>query len=150
MRLKIDALLTPLNVKRCSLVYKKANKVKGKYLWDALSDNFHYSRLFHPNQHYKCKLKFIPFCPSFAEGAHVEVEDLHLIFKPLIKKKDDFYGAQAFLLEKKKCNECGLWLENCRFDAIHNFIIDRIACESYGICAYLYPQKAITREANLC
>jgi hypothetical protein len=32
-----------------------------------LSDGFHYSRLFHPDQHQKCKLKFTPVCPLFAE-----------------------------------------------------------------------------------
>jgi hypothetical protein len=35
-----------------------------------LSDSFHYSCPFHPDQNQKCKLKFTPVCPLFAKDQH--------------------------------------------------------------------------------
>jgi len=37
-----------------------------------LSDSKEYSRLFHPDQLQKCKLKFTPVCPIFADDAQPE------------------------------------------------------------------------------
>ena len=80
----------------------------------------------------------------------VDAADLHLILKPTIIKKEVFYGGRVPSLNKDICNECGLCMEKCRFEAIHNFVIDPIACEGCGVCAHLCPQKAITLKQKQC
>ena len=80
----------------------------------------------------------------------VDAADLHLILTPSVKKEEPFYGGRAPRLDKDKCDECGLCVENCRFDAIQDFTIDPISCEGCGVCAWVCPQKAIIMKENLC
>lgn len=80
----------------------------------------------------------------------VDAADLHLILKPTIIKKEPFYGGHIPSLNKDICNECGLCMEKCRFEAIHDFVIDSIACEGCAVCAHICPQKAITLEQKQC
>lgn len=80
----------------------------------------------------------------------VDAADLHLILNPSIIKKESFYGGRIPVLDKSKCDECGLCVEHCRFDAIHNFTIDPISCEGCGVCVYVCPLNAITMKENLC
>jgi len=82
--------------------------------------------------------------------ADVDAADLHLILDPSIEKEEDFYGGRAPFLDKETCNECGLCIEHCRFEAIHDFVIDPIACEGCGVCAQICPQNAITMKEKLC
>jgi MinD superfamily P-loop ATPase len=82
--------------------------------------------------------------------ADVDAADLHLILDPSIEKEEDFYGGRAPCLDKETCNECGLCIEHCRFEAIHDFVIDPIACEGCGVCAQICPQNAITMKEKLC
>ena len=76
----------------------------------------------------------------------VDAADLHLILTPQIKRKDKFYGGRAPSLDRDKCNECGICMEVCRFDAIHNFTIDPISCEGCGLCMHACPSEAIKME----
>ncbi len=80
----------------------------------------------------------------------VDAADLHLILTPSVKKEEPFYGGRVPRLNKDKCDECGLCVENCRFDAIQDFTIDPISCEGCGVCALVCPQKAIIMKENLC
>jgi len=80
----------------------------------------------------------------------VDAADLHLILTPSVKKEEPFYGGRVPRLDKDKCDECGLCVENCRFDAIQDFTIDPISCEGCGVCAWVCPQKAIIMKENLC
>lgn len=80
----------------------------------------------------------------------VDAADLHLILDPLPKKEERFYGGRVPTLDKNVCDECGLCVEQCRFDAIRDFAIDPISCEGCGVCAYICPQKAIAMKENLC
>ena len=80
----------------------------------------------------------------------VDASDLHLILKPEIKKEDDFYGGRGPLMDKDKCDECGLCEEHCRFAAIHGLVIDPVACEGCGVCAQVCPQDAIVMEPQQC
>jgi MinD superfamily P-loop ATPase len=82
--------------------------------------------------------------------ADVDAADLHLILNPSIEREEAFYGGRTPFLDKEICNECGLCIENCRFEAIHDFVIDPIACEGCGVCAHICPQKAVTMEEKLC
>ena len=80
----------------------------------------------------------------------VDAADLHLILDPFPRKEELFYGGRVPTLDKNACDECGLCVEHCRFDAIYDFTIDPISCEGCGVCAYVCPQKAITMKENLC
>jgi MinD superfamily P-loop ATPase len=80
----------------------------------------------------------------------VDAADLHLILNPKVKREEPFYGGRLPHLDRDKCDECGLCIEKCRFDAIHNFTVDPISCEGCGVCAWVCPQKAITMQENLC
>ncbi|MFA4916892.1 MAG: ATP-binding protein [Syntrophales bacterium] len=76
----------------------------------------------------------------------VDAADLHLILTPQIKKEEKFYGGRIPFLDKDKCNECGICMEVCRFEAIHHFKIDTISCEGCGLCAHACPNEAIKME----
>jgi MinD superfamily P-loop ATPase len=80
----------------------------------------------------------------------VDAADLHLILDPLPRKEELFYGGRVPTLDKNTCDECGLCVEHCRFDAIIDFAIDPISCEGCGVCAHVCPQKAITMKESLC
>lgn len=82
--------------------------------------------------------------------ADVDAADLHLILKPSIEKAEAFYGGRVPFLDKDKCDECSLCIEKCRFEAIHDFVIDPIACEGCGVCAQICPKNVITMKEKLC
>lgn len=79
----------------------------------------------------------------------VDASDLHLIMDPTIEKSQEFLSPKA-VKDNQKCNDCGLCLEHCRFDAIdENFEIDTMLCEGCGVCAYVCPQDAIQLKDEL-
>ena len=87
---------------------------------------------------------------SLAENAvfadcDVDSADLHLIFKPNIKKTMDFHGLKIASVNKEMCTECKKCYEHCRFDAIDGDInIIKESCEGCGVCEHVCPVNAIT------
>lgn len=74
----------------------------------------------------------------------VDAADLHLIFKPEIKKTTRFHGFKIANIDKDICIDCKKCFESCRFDAITNDIeIIKESCEGCGVCAYVCPVDAI-------
>jgi MinD superfamily P-loop ATPase len=74
----------------------------------------------------------------------VDAPDLHLLLKPTIQKKKDFYGPKLASIDKDKCLGCGLCVEHCRFDAIsEDFVVDPISCEGCGVCGIVCPAGAV-------
>ena len=74
----------------------------------------------------------------------VDAADLHLIFKPKIKKKIIFKGLKLASIDYSKCTLCKKCVESCVFDAIDDKIkINRNLCEGCGVCNYICPLKAI-------
>ncbi|MDY7033835.1 MAG: ATP-binding protein [Thermodesulfobacteriota bacterium] len=94
---------------------------------------------------------------AFAALAHdhvmadgdVDAADLHLILNPHIQKQEDFFGGRVPSLDRDKCDECGICMDVCRFDAIHDLIIDPISCEGCGLCMHACPYDAIAMEEKL-
>ena len=79
----------------------------------------------------------------------VDAADLHLILKPQINHRQDFYSGYTARIIPEKCTQCGLCEEYCRFGAIINFpqySVDSISCEGCGVCAYFCPEDAIVME----
>ena len=82
----------------------------------------------------------------------VDAADLHLILTPQIRKEEEFYGGRTPSLDKAKCDECGICMEVCRFDAIpvinDQYIVQPLDCEGCGYCARVCPTDAITNESQ--
>lgn len=80
----------------------------------------------------------------------VDAADLHLVLKPDIQEKREFWSGKTASLDQEKCIRCGKCREHCRYDAISaDFTIDKIACEGCGLCSYICPQGAISLKVNL-
>ena len=92
---------------------------------------------------------------SLAENAvladcDVDAADLHLILKPEIERKEDFYGLKVARKDAEKCIDCGKCLEHSRFEAIdREFNIIPEKCEGCGVCEYVCPAEAIALGERL-
>ena len=102
------------------------------------------------------KTSLIAAFASLAENkvlcdADVDAADLHLIMDPHISIRTDFRSGHTANIDKKKCTECGLCLDLCKFSAISNdFKVNHIDCEGCGVCVYFCPEKAIDFPENTC
>jgi MinD superfamily P-loop ATPase len=78
----------------------------------------------------------------------VDAPNLHLIMKEFASpQRKDYYGLPKAQIHSDLCIECGLCLQNCRFDAISKapvYQVDAFACEGCGVCQALCPVGAIT------
>lgn len=84
----------------------------------------------------------------------VDAADLHLILKPEIIQKEDFYSGHEPKWIEEKCVFCGTCEEMCRFDAIsidgQNFNLDLNSCEGCGVCVHFCPEEAFLFEDRWC
>ncbi len=81
----------------------------------------------------------------------VDAPNLHLVssYKDAPETKA-FYGMDKAKINPQLCSQCGLCLENCRFDAISpDYKVNPFACEGCALCKALCPTKAITMEEAL-
>jgi MinD superfamily P-loop ATPase len=79
----------------------------------------------------------------------VDAATLHLLLQPAIREKHEFWSGQVAVIDGKKCTQCGLCQEQCRFAAIKDFNVDTISCEGCGFCSRICPTEAITMKENL-
>lgn len=79
----------------------------------------------------------------------VDAADLHLILEPEIKHDEKFYGGKVAAIDASRCTQCGICQDICRFDAIHAFRVDHIACEGCKLCTFACPEKAISMQDQL-
>lgn len=83
--------------------------------------------------------------------ADVDAADLHLLMQPDFRQQDDFLGGGIAEIDLDKCDQCGLCLELCRFDAIsQDFVVDPIDCEGCGVCVDFCPEEAIAFPIQTC
>lgn len=58
-----------------------------------------------------------------------------------------FYGMDIASIDQGRCDQCGLCLAHCRFEAIAHsggaYLVDGPACEGCGVCEALCPRGAI-------
>lgn len=84
----------------------------------------------------------------------VDAANLYLIARPDIKEKFSFIGSKEAVINQSECNNCGICLDYCRFNAIsfkksgdgskaEQYLIDQIKCEGCGVCASFCPLGAI-------
>lgn len=73
----------------------------------------------------------------------VDAANLHLVLKPEVINSIDFSGGKKAMIDRGRCEECGLCETVCRFDAISNYTIDQISCEGCGFCYRICPYDAV-------
>jgi len=73
----------------------------------------------------------------------VDAADLFLVLDSELKSSREFIGGKKAKINPDLCNACGLCESSCRFDAIHDFTVDQIACEGCGFCYRICPEGAI-------
>jgi MinD superfamily P-loop ATPase len=80
----------------------------------------------------------------------VDAADLHLILKPEIKHRENFYGGKIAFINNEQCTECGKCREVCEFDAIsEDYIVDPISCEGCSVCVHFCPVDAIDFDDHM-
>ena len=91
----------------------------------------------------------------------VDAADLHLVLGPKIRETKEFYGSKKAVLDRERCDGCGVCVNVCRFGAISidnsrrsnmagaTIRIDPLSCEGCAVCFHACPQGAITMVDNL-
>jgi MinD superfamily P-loop ATPase len=88
--------------------------------------------------------------PKVLADCDVDAADLHLVLKPRIVRREDFYGGYLAVRDEGRCTGCGRCLELCRFGAMgEGFSISRFGCEGCGVCAWFCPEQAIEMVPRL-
>lgn len=86
-----------------------------------------------------------------AVDCDVDASNLHIMFDPVLKQKEQFTGG-AVARVTGECINCGKCEEACRFGAISDsetdIKIDTVRCEGCGVCEYVCPVKAIELESD--
>jgi MinD superfamily P-loop ATPase len=83
----------------------------------------------------------------------VDAADLHLIFKPEVKKSHTFTSGWKVRIDPLKCMGCGLCMSYCRFNAISPnkkgvLFVNPFQCEGCRLCERMCPEQAITSERS--
>jgi len=76
----------------------------------------------------------------------VDAADLYLILTPEIRQSSPFFGSRTPVVDLEKCTQCGVCTEVCRFDAIHDGVLNLFACDHCALCMHACPEKVITME----
>ncbi len=79
----------------------------------------------------------------------VDAADLHLLLKPQVEQEHEFRSGLVAAIDRDACTECGLCMEVCRFDAIHDYTVQPASCEGCGFCARACPVGAISTSEPL-
>lgn len=79
----------------------------------------------------------------------VDAADLHLLLHPTVKETHEFRGGKTAFIDEEMCTQCEKCQEVCRFDAIHDFVVDPIFCEGCAVCSHACPEKAISMVDDL-
>lgn len=73
----------------------------------------------------------------------VDAANLYLLLNPHNNKQFEYFGGKKASINPELCTQCGLCESVCRFDAIHNYVIDPLSCEGCGFCYRVCPDAAI-------
>jgi MinD superfamily P-loop ATPase len=83
--------------------------------------------------------------------ADVDAADLHLLLRPEIRARHDFYAGHKAVIDPERCLQCNECLDWCRSGAISESLeINPLLCEGCGVCWYLCSAKVIDFPDNLC
>jgi MinD superfamily P-loop ATPase len=73
----------------------------------------------------------------------VDAPDLHLILRPQIRERREFFGIKRAVIDPERCTGCLSCQDHCRFGAISDLEIDPLACEGCGVCRLVCPAQAV-------
>ena len=78
----------------------------------------------------------------------VDAANLYILFNPIHEKEEVFVSVYKAVVDKDSCTNCGLCIDYCRFDAIHDVegevLIDETACDGCQLCSHVCPTEAIS------
>lgn len=78
----------------------------------------------------------------------VDAANLYILFNPVHEKEIVFVSVYKAVIDKDICTNCGLCIDYCRFDAIHNIegevLINETACDGCKLCSRICPSEAIS------
>jgi len=80
----------------------------------------------------------------------VDAADLHLVLDPTVQTGKTFTSGHVAEIRGADCTQCGLCETVCRFDAIHGYRVDPLACEGCGACVEFCPAQAIDFPEQDC
>jgi MinD superfamily P-loop ATPase len=92
---------------------------------------------------------------SLAENAviadcDVDAADMHLILKPRILVKENYYGLEVARIDPELCIECRKCREFCRYGAVtENLKVDPYSCEGCAVCTIVCPEGAASMETRI-
>ncbi len=80
----------------------------------------------------------------------VDAADLYLLLNPTVLKRNEFRSGKTAVINRAKCDRCGVCIAACRFNAISedDFTVDPVSCEGCGICFHVCPEMAIKMQDN--
>lgn len=85
---------------------------------------------------------------SVVVDCDVDAANLHLLFSPEVQETNVFVSGHKAVIDPAVCNQCGLCLAHCRFDAIHLVdgqpVIKETSCDGCQLCARVCPEGAIS------
>jgi len=83
----------------------------------------------------------------------VDAADMHLLMKPDLVRKEDFYSSLEAVIDQNTCIGCNKCFEVCRFDAIsrenNKYDVIYLNCEGCAYCEKVCPVDAITMKRRL-
>jgi MinD superfamily P-loop ATPase len=82
----------------------------------------------------------------------VDAANLHWLFDPVIEEEEAFPAGQKAVIGRDMCDDCGICMDACRFDAIAlsngHTVIDEVSCEGCALCTHLCPNSALKMEIS--
>ncbi len=83
----------------------------------------------------------------------VDAADMHLLLKPEIIRREDFYSSLEAVIDQDACIGCNRCFEVCRFDAVSRedgiYDIIHLNCEGCAYCEKVCPTEAISMKRRL-
>jgi len=88
-----------------------------------------------------------------------DAPDMHIVLSPRTEEKGDFTAGHLAVIDKDKCNRCGLCSDLCRFHAIScepgsngssACRVGEADCEGCGVCVRFCPSDAISFPMRRC
>jgi MinD superfamily P-loop ATPase len=78
----------------------------------------------------------------------VDAANLHLVLLPTNTHEASFTTGYKAVINSDKCNQCGICIDVCRFEAIGivngHVSISETSCDGCKLCSHLCPNNAIT------
>jgi len=78
----------------------------------------------------------------------VDAANLYIIFNPTHEEEQVYLSGQKAVLDEDLCQNCGLCMDYCRFDAISmvdgKIVISETSCDGCKLCSRICPSQAIS------